>query len=114
MHMTFNSTRFDAYLAPDGFLGDEPGCHALFYYYLLARKTLEETEIDPFVYEDEKWPESNFKQLFQSIAIMYGLEPEQMLPFWVNVDMQCDLLRLPKMPDVDRLRFNKTPEVKTQ
>lgn len=112
--ISFESKRFDAYLAPEGYLVDEPGCHALFYYYLLARKTLEETELDPIVYADEAYPTSNFKQLFSSIALMYGLQPEQMLPFWVNVDMQCHLLDLPKLPDVDRLRFNKIPEIKTQ
>lgn len=114
LNIEFNSKVFNDYLPPNGYLVNEPACHGLFYYYLLARKQLEETEIDPIIYEDEEWPDINFKQLFSSIAISYGVEPEQMLKFWINVDMQCGVLDLPKLPDVDRLRFNKVPEIRTQ
>lgn len=57
---------------------------------------------------------TNFKQQFTTCATIYGVTPEQMVKFWSNVDMQCTVLMLPKMPDEDRYRFDKTPEIKTQ
>ena len=56
----------------------------------------------------------NFRQLFTSTAIMYGVQPEQMIKFWGNVDMQCDVLGIGKLPDEDCYRFNVTPEIRTQ
>ncbi len=114
LHVEFNGRIFIEYLTPNGYLINDPACHGLFYYYLIARKNLEQYEIDPIIYEDEPWPDINFKQLFSSIAIAYGVEPERMTKFWVNVDMQCDVLNLPRLPGDERIRFNKVAEIRTQ
>ncbi len=114
INITFTPTYFNSYLPPNGYLNEDNACHALFYYYLIAYKTLIETEIDPIIYEDELWPETNFKQQFTSTAIAYGVAPERMVYFWRNVDMQCDVLGMPRMPATNRLRFDKVAEIKTQ
>lgn len=104
---------FTQYNMPIGFLVKDSACHALFRYYLMARQTYETHVLDPIVYEGEKDPEYNFKQLFSSVAKMYGVEPEHMTKYWINVDMQCDLLGLPLMPDEEKYRFDRVQEIKT-
>ncbi len=108
----FQPPTFGEYEQPNGWLVREAACHGLFYYYLIARKNFEEYVKDPIVYEGDKDPETNFQQLFSSIALAYGVEPEKMLKFWSNVDLQCDVLKLPKLPE--EYRFNKTPEIRSQ
>lgn len=110
--ITFNPPTFGEYEQPKGWLIREPACHALFYYYLIARRNYEEHIKDPIVYEGDLDPEVNFKQLFSSIALAYGIEPEKMLKFWSNVDLQCGILDLPKLPE--EYRFNKAPEIRSQ
>lgn len=98
---------FTEYLIPNGHLTTQPECHALFYYYLNARRTYEEKVKDsPIVYEDDPDPTYNFRQLFTSIATLYNVEPEQMANCWEDVDKQCLLLGLPLMPDEEKYRFN--------
>lgn len=105
---------FNEYNVPNGWLQNDPACHALWYYYLIARRVYEECILDPVVYEGDKDPEYNFQQMFTSTAFAYGVAPERMIKFWSNVDMQCSTMQLPKMPEGDQYRFNKTPEVRTQ
>ena len=49
------------------------------------------------VYEGHEDPKYNFRQLFSSVANLYGVEPEQMIKFWSNVDMQAVTMGFPKM-----------------
>jgi len=112
INITFTPPTFGAYEQPNGWLIRETACHALFYYYLIARHNYEEHIKDPIVYEGDADPETNFKQLFNSIALAYGVAPEKMLQFWSNIDLQCDVLELPKLPE--KYRFNKTPEIRSQ
>lgn len=114
LNLTFNCPTFNAYNMPAGFLKPELACHALWYYYITGRNAWENAIKDPIVLEGEKDPEINLQQLFMSIATMYGVRPEHMVHYWINVDMQCDLLKLPRMPVGDQYRFNVTPEIKTQ
>lgn len=113
LQLTFNMPSFNAYLVPVGFLIEDRACHALWYYYLIARQTYETHIHDPIVYEDDKDPEYNFKQLFTSVAKAYGVRPEVMCKFWKNVDFQCRTLELPLLPDEDKYRFNQIPEIET-
>lgn len=114
VNIKFTMPIFQQYLAPEGFLVRDKACHALFYYYLIAHNTYETHIKDVIVYEGDPDPQYNFKQMFSSAAACYGVQPEQMVQFWRNVDMQCDLLGLPILPDEERFRFNRTPELKTQ
>ena len=92
-------------VAPRGFLDQYRESHALWYYYTLARKAYEEIIADPIVLEGDRDPTANFRQLFTSIAKLYGVQPEAMAKCWPQIDMQCFALNLPKLPDEERYRF---------
>ena len=111
--IAFNMPVFHDYVIPEGFLVDDLASHALWYYYLIARGTYETHIMDPIVYEGDKDPEFNFKQVFTSVATAYGVEPEIMVKFWDRVDMQCKQLQLPTLPDEDKYRFNVAAEIVT-
>ncbi len=88
----FEPIRFNDKLPPRGFLIDDSGCHALYYYSIVARRVQEANSNDPNLqqirYEGDLDETVNFKQLFLSVAKMYGVEPERMERFWKNVDAQ--------------------------
>lgn len=111
--MRIAATFFDDYTAPSGFLNKHPACHALFYYHALARQNYENIVEDPLFLEGHLDPEANFSQLFASVAIMYNVEPETMIQFWPDVNMQCRALQMPMIPDEYRYRHNKVIEYKT-
>lgn len=112
MRLKFDTPRFFDYAPPNGFLPYDAPNNALFYYYLLARKAYEEIILDPLVLEGERDPEANFRQLFTSVAIAYGVKPEEMAKCWHNVDMQCHALDMPLLPDEERYRFNRIQEIR--
>lgn len=112
MKIQFNVPRFHDYAPPNGFLPYDAENNGLFYYYLLARKAYEETIKDIFVFEGELDPTANFRQLFISVATAYGVPPEAMAKCWPAVDMQCDALQLPRLPDEGRYRFNRIQEIR--
>ena len=115
MRARFQPIVFRNYLPPNGFLNDDPACHALFYYYLLAMKNYQaEFEGVELVYEGDRDPVYNYRQLFSSIAMMYSVEPERMIKFWTNVDMQVAILGMPKLPMTNQYRFEAVPEIRTQ
>ena len=104
---------FIGYQKPNGFICPERECHGLFYYYLLAQNTFEREE-DGYVLEGEIDFVGNYRQLFTTIATLYGVQPEKMVKHWECVDMQCVAVHLPKLKDIDALRHNYTPEIRTQ
>jgi len=112
--IAFHMPVFNGYLVPDGFLLKDLACHALWYYYLIARGTYETHVLNPIVYEGDKDDEFNFQQMFSSVATSYGVQPEVMIKFWNNIDLQCWALELPELPKEDKYRFNATAEIKTQ
>ncbi len=114
LSITFEPPTFVQYEQPEGWLIRDAACHALWYYYIVATNNLIEHIEEPIVFEGDPDVVPDFRQLFTSIATAYGVQPEQMIPFWVNVDMQCDVLGLRKLPTQDQYRFNKTPEIRTQ
>jgi hypothetical protein len=106
---------FEDMVIPKGFLAQDKACHALWYYYVVARRNYEEEfKGERIVYEGEPDQQYNYRQLFNSIATIYGTTPERMVHFWKNVDMQAAILELPALPDEERYRFNRTPEVRTE
>lgn len=104
---------FIEYQKPKGFLCPERACHGLFYYYLLARNTWEQEQAN-LVLEDQPDFRGNYRQLFITVATLYGAQPEYMVNHWACVDMQCTALVLPKLRETDELRHNRNPEIRTQ
>lgn len=102
-NQTFNDIRvelpiFEDYtLANGGFLINEIGCHALFYYYITAMRNLIKQKKN-IVLEGEVDPVYNYKQLFISTAKIYGVSPEKMQSYWPAVDGQCQFLGMEKLP----------------
>lgn len=97
--------RFSQLEAPNGYLDDYVESHALWYYYLCARQTWENVTRDPMAYEGELDSGANYRQLFESIARLYCVDPEHMVKCWLQVDKQAELLNLPKLPNEERYRF---------
>ncbi len=89
---------FTQYITPNGGLDKEKESHALFYYYLLAQKAVEE-DASKIVYEGEKDPEFKQFELCKGVAKMYGVELTAMLNAWKSVDLTCLMHNLPKLPD---------------
>jgi len=98
---------FPSIMAPNGFLDQFRESHALWYYYLCARQAYEASVLDPMEYEGEKDSQVNYHELFRNIAKIYGVQPENMANCWHQIDAQCGVSLLPKLPDEDRYRFNK-------
>jgi len=104
---------YEQLVAPLGWLPRDISAHALWYYYTLARKNWEQENVNPIVMIGEKDPEFNYRQLFKSIAVIYGILPEHMVPHWKSVDMQATAMQLPRLPDEERYRFNRPMEILT-
>ena len=104
---------FESYIMPLGWLTRDMACHALWRYYLSARFFWEKDQENLLAFEGNVDTGINYTQLFSSIARWYDVTPEEMARHWPAVDMQCTALDLPKMPEGDRYRFNKVPEIKT-
>ena len=100
---TLEPPLFLKYMFPNGGLNQHRATHALFYYFLLARKAWEE-EKGGIVYEDDPEPIFDYLQLFKTIARLYGVEPEEMEKCWYEVDYTCFINDLPKLPKNTRLR----------
>lgn len=99
---------FPQYVRPNGFLDSSAECHALFWYYVNARRTYDEYyEKMEVVLEGEKDPTTNFAQLFQSIAFLYNVNPGSMAKCWDMVDMQATSLGMPLLPDENGYRHRE-------
>jgi len=114
INIVFQPPTFRQYEPPDGCLISNPACHALWYYYIVAYENYRTYVIDPIIMEGDPDPVVNFKQLFSSIALAYGVKPEKMIKFWDKIDAQCFILGIPELPDQEEYRFNTTPELRTQ
>jgi hypothetical protein len=97
-----------------GFLKDVPECHALFHYYLLARKSYEQVELGFEVQYDDSMivsTQTHYRAQLESVATMYGVDPDSMVRYWDCVDAQCIMLDLPFLPKGERYRFNEVPKI---
>jgi hypothetical protein len=97
-------------LPPHGWLLPDMACHALMRYAMLARVNYDRQN-ETIKYEDEPDEVFNYKQLFLSIATIYGVAPENMIKYWRNIDMQFNAMGAQKIPD--HLRFINTPSIKS-
>lgn len=95
------------YIQPNGFLDSEFATHALWNYYLSARGAYERHNIDSMKLEGEWEVKVPYRDIFMSVARMYGVRCEEMAKCWDMIDMQCTALDLPKLPNEDRYRFNR-------
>ena len=114
LKLKLEAPRFLKYESPKGYLTNHPACHALWYYYVIARNAFETNEEEPIVLEGDEDPVNDYTQIFTSVATLYGVQPEEMVKYWDNIDNQCRLLRLPLMGKSEKLRMNSVPEVRTQ
>ena len=100
-------TIFADFIHPAGNLDSSMEAHALMFYYLNARRTYEMYEIgNPIIYEGEDDPRSNYHQLFESIASLYGVDPNDMNNRWPMIDAQCDFMGLPRLPEDSHYRYS--------
>ena len=108
----FQITLFIDYQKPNGFLSPCRAAHGLFFYAVNARRTYEEFELGTrteFVGNLSMQP--NYRQSFESIAAMYGVNPDEMAKYWDEVDMQFVALDIPQVPKEEKYRLNRTPMV---
>lgn len=103
---------FPELIAPNGFLSPTRESMACWYYYVLARRNWEECK-DALFIEGHDDPSFNFRQLFTSIAKIYGVEPEGMAKCWKGVDLTAFALGLPQLPDEERYRFDRVEVITT-
>lgn len=110
----FNVPRYDQFNMPNGWLVDKPACHALFYYACLAAKHVQNVA-DNITYEGEISAEGrgfDARSVMKSVALMYGVQPEEMIRFWSNVDFQFDTLGSRRLPT--KFRMAAVPELHTK
>ena len=100
-------TVFEDFIHPNGHLDWTMEAHALMFYYLNARRNYEIYELgDPIVYEGQDDPRCNYRQLFESIASLYGVNPNDMNNRWAMIDLQCDLMTFPRLPEKTPYRYS--------
>lgn len=97
---------YEEYWPPYGFLvANEKACSALWHYYVTAYATHENQTTRK--YEGDQ-SEYNFGNLYRTIAILYGADPDKMQNFWPAVNLQAMALGLPLLPNhrrsPDRMR----------
>lgn len=100
---------FPHLIVPNGFLDQYRHTHALWYYYLCARQTLEASERN-LVYEGalDFEEQTDYFNLIRNIAKLYGVQVEEMVKCWHQIDMQCEVLKLPPLPKDDRYRHTNS------
>lgn len=112
-NIVFDPPLFLGYMQPYGFLDQHRESHGLFYYNLIAHYTYEMHVRDSLKLEDEPEEQPDFRNIFESVATLYGVTPEAMAKCWDMVDMQCQVLEIPTMPDEERYRFNRVDVIRT-
>jgi len=108
----FTPKRFTNLIKPNGFLDDHPACHALYFYAQLAHENWIKEKNYP-VLEGETDPVYNYHQLFKSIAKMYGVEPEEMVNYWDNIDYQMIVDNEPTLPNEEKYRWDRKPMIRS-
>lgn len=108
MEINPNPPFFTGYIQPRGYFDTSREVHGLWNYYLCARNTYETHVVDIITLEGEKDSSVNFRQLFTSISLMYGVQPEAMAKCWDMIDKQCEYLELPQLPNEERYRFDRS------
>lgn len=97
--MVLNPIVFEAYNEPQGFLVPDFGCHGLMYYSLIGKSSYEQVTASTVLIGDRD-PHADFRQLFKSVSVLYGVEPEDMFSYWTLVLAQWNRLELTPPPAV--------------
>lgn len=113
LKIKFTPPVYVKYIVPYGFLTRDRACQALFFYATRAKHVYDTHLRDPFVLEWDEDPKHDFKQLMKSVALAYGVEPEHMVRYWINIDMQFDAMKQQRVPQGDWIRFDAVPEIST-
>lgn len=97
------------YMGNEGYLTECIETHALWHYYTTAQR-LVETRGANLVELEGDYPEEppRYRQLFKSIALLYGVRAENMSQCWAIVDAQARRLGLPLLEDSESMRFNRS------
>jgi hypothetical protein len=87
-------------MIPDGHLCHIKECHACFYFYALAQKSVEKVGNsidDQFgTLEGFPWLDPHHEQLAQSVAVIYGLDsPDEFMKHWDHVIAEAKRCELP-------------------
>lgn len=96
--LRLNFPMFVGQVQPRGCLRIEKACHACWYYYTIATHQLEKVGNsidDQTILEGEPWQDNHFEQQKRSVAMLYGIEPDAMDPFWEYVAAETRRLGLP-------------------
>ena len=97
---------FEAFVKPRGALDWQVEAHALMFYYLNARRIYEMYEVEEvIIYEGDDDPRTNYIQLFESIASLYGVDANKMTTFWPMIDEQCFIMGFPLLPKDQKYRY---------
>ena len=68
---------------------------------------------EPILPEEQMWPDRpKFRRMFENVLSQYGVKEEEILKFWNDVDGQFDVLGRAKLPDEERYRFDRVPEMR--
>ncbi len=113
MRLNLRMPRFLPYTKQHGgHLDDKPEVHALWFYYLMARSAYEQVECGFEIQYDlqQQSTQTHYRQQFESAALAYSVNPNEMAKYWDQVDRQCTAMNLPRMPEGERFRFNTTSE----
>jgi hypothetical protein len=90
--VVFEAPYFDDLLVRNGgLLPPDIPAHALWHYYCVALKAYRD-EKENVVYEGEPDKTFNAQQVFMAIANVHGVSPDNMLPYWGDVERQALLL----------------------
>lgn len=104
--ITMEPPFYSSLVKPNGFLLSSAECQALWHYFITASTNFDRQK-DIIVYEGSADPVFNYKQLFKSVALMYGADVNTMANHWANVDMQATVMGFPKMPNGYRFENQK-------
>lgn len=102
---------FTDLLPPNGWLVDNAGCYALWYYNGLITAQLAR-KAETIYYEDESWGQyaAQAKALMKSCGMAYSTTPDHMIKFWPNVRMQVLAMGGKQIPE--ELQFASVAEIK--
>lgn len=99
---------FVDHLPPEGFLSREMACHALWYYYIIAlsaRRVVGKSIDDQTIEYDAEssaapplWMDKRYNAQYESVAILYGVSPQEMKAYWPNVKLEINRLGLTPVP----------------
>lgn len=110
LKIELNPPIFVDHCPPDGFLVREMACHALWYYYIIAlgaRKVVgsgPESQIIEYDAETSVvssmplWMDKRYNAQFESVALLYGVNPNSMKAYWPNVKLEIARLGLTPVP----------------